>query len=451
MTVILGILCLGLIIFIHELGHFIAARLCGVKVESFSIGMGPVLFHKTVGETDYRISLLPFGGYCGMKGEQAFRDALENNLDMIPKEEGGFYAVHPLKRVTIALAGPCMNLLFAIIAFSLISMIGYTYYSANNQVIMADEIYPDIKSVSHESGLETGDIVLSINNIPVETFSDISEIVGTNPEVKLNFEILRDNEILNFELEPILDTETGLGKIGVLNWIDPIIEQVETDSLASKAGILPKDKIISINNIPIRNTAEIRKNIYPNDYSTIQLERIIDGEIKLIETNFFIKENEPIGLQFYIPKHEAKKYSFFPAIFHGIKESGEMIGLTLKSISLLFKGINLSNAVSGPVRITVMLGDTVQTGFSAGFRTGLVSTLNFLALISISLFIMNLLPIPILDGGLVLFGLIEAIIRKPIHPKVMYYTQFIGLTFIFILLGIAIFSDANFIIRGINQ
>mgnify|MGYP003457787115 FL=1 len=87
MTIVWGILCLGLIVFVHELGHFIAARICGVKVESFSIGMGPVLVHKTIGETDYRLSLLPFGGYCGMKGEQAFRDALEQNLPSIPNCE----------------------------------------------------------------------------------------------------------------------------------------------------------------------------------------------------------------------------------------------------------------------------------------------------------------------------------------------------------------------------
>ena len=105
MTIVLGILCLGLIVFVHELGHFIAARLCGVEVESFSIGMGPVLLHKTIGKTDYRLSLLPFGGYCGMKGEQAFREALEQNLPEIPKEPGGFYGVHPLKRAIIAFSG----------------------------------------------------------------------------------------------------------------------------------------------------------------------------------------------------------------------------------------------------------------------------------------------------------------------------------------------------------
>ena len=138
MTIVWGILCLGLIVFVHELGHFIAARLCGVKVESFSIGMGPVILHRTWGETDYRLSLLPFGGYCGMKGEQAFRDALEQNLPEIPKEEGGFYGVHPLKRAIIAFSGPAMNLLFAVISLSIIAMTGYTFYSADNKVILAD-------------------------------------------------------------------------------------------------------------------------------------------------------------------------------------------------------------------------------------------------------------------------------------------------------------------------
>ena len=93
MTIIWGIICLGFIVFIHELGHFIAARLCGVTVESFSIGMGPVLLHKTIKGTDYRLSLLPFGGYCGMKGEKAFQEALEKNLSAIPAESGSFYGV----------------------------------------------------------------------------------------------------------------------------------------------------------------------------------------------------------------------------------------------------------------------------------------------------------------------------------------------------------------------
>ena len=114
MTILWGILCLGIIVFIHEAGHFIAARYCGVTVESFSIGMGPVIWHKKIGMTDYRLSLLPLGGYCGMKGEKAFQQAIDEKLSYIPAEADSFYGVHPLKRICIAFAGPFANLFFAL-------------------------------------------------------------------------------------------------------------------------------------------------------------------------------------------------------------------------------------------------------------------------------------------------------------------------------------------------
>ena len=119
MTIIYGLLGLGLVIIIHEAGHFIAARLSGVTVETFSVGMGPVLAHKKIKDTDYRISLIPLGGYCGMKGEKAFQEALDNKLSEIPSEPGSFYGVHPLKRLFIAFSGPFFNFLFAIISFSI--------------------------------------------------------------------------------------------------------------------------------------------------------------------------------------------------------------------------------------------------------------------------------------------------------------------------------------------
>ena len=173
MNIIWGILCLGFIVFVHELGHFIAARLCGVKVESFSIGMGPVLLHKTIKETDYRISLLPFGGYCGMKGEQAFQKAIEEKLSYIPKEENSFYGVHPLKRAFIAFMGPGMNVLFSVLAFTIIAMTGYTYYSADNRIILANEVSITEKSVAYEAGIKTGDRIVSINDKDIKLFSDI--------------------------------------------------------------------------------------------------------------------------------------------------------------------------------------------------------------------------------------------------------------------------------------
>ena len=137
MTIIYGLIGLGFIVFIHELGHFITAKICGVTVESFSIGMGPILLHKTIKGTDYRLSLIPLGGYCGMKGQKDFQVALDEKLESITGDKDSFYGIHPLKRVIIAFSGPFFNFIFAAIAFMIISMIGYSYYTSENKIILA--------------------------------------------------------------------------------------------------------------------------------------------------------------------------------------------------------------------------------------------------------------------------------------------------------------------------
>ena len=154
---------------------------------------------------------------------------------------------------------------------------------------------------------------------------------------------------------------------------------------------------------------------------------------------------EDVGIRFASDRYHTPTYGFFGSIKQGFLETIETIGLTFKSIGLLFKGVDFTSAVSGPIRITQMIGETAVSGFSASFSTGIVTVLNFLALISISLFIMNLLPIPILDGGLILFALIETISRRKIHPKILYYVQFIGLAFIAVLFCIALFSDFRYL------
>ncbi|HPX46799.1 MAG TPA: site-2 protease family protein, partial [Treponemataceae bacterium] len=115
LQVLTGLIALGFVVFVHELGHFIAAIFCGVEVQTFSIGWGPILFRKKIKGTEYRISALPLGGYCGMKGEHAFNDALEKGLDSIPHETGSFYSTHPLKRIIISVSGPLANLLLAVL------------------------------------------------------------------------------------------------------------------------------------------------------------------------------------------------------------------------------------------------------------------------------------------------------------------------------------------------
>ncbi|MBQ0167338.1 MAG: RIP metalloprotease RseP [Treponema sp.] len=442
MTFVYGIIGLGLIVIIHEFGHFCASKMMGVKVEAFSVGMGPVLLHKEVRGVDWRLSLFPIGGYCAMKGENAFQEALDSGASEIQGEPDSFYGVSPLKRAFIAFNGPFFNVIFAFVAFVIISAIGYSYYTTGNRVILADEIYPDMISVAGQAGLKTGDYIISIDKHDTPDFSEISQYVSLHADEDIVLHVERNGDLIDIPVHTLLDTSTGAGKIGIVNWVDPIIETVTEGSRAAKSGLLSGDTIRAADGVPVQNVASLSLALADKNAFTLTVER--DGssfEVALERES----EDEILGVAFHINHVHTKKYSFFGALWQGVLETGNMIGLTFKSISLLFKGVDLSSAVSGPVRITKMLGETAIEGFTASFSTGVITVLNFLALISISLFIMNLLPIPILDGGLLLFALIETFSGKKIHPKFLYYVQFVGLAFIFVLFGIALFSDMRYL------
>lgn len=361
-----GLLCLFFLILFHEFGHFLAAKLFGVKVESFSVGFGPILIHKKIHGTDYRISLFPLGGYCGMKGEKDFQNAMEAKLPQIEGEKDSLYGIHPLKRALIGFAGPFFNFFFAFIAYSLISGIGYKYYTYSNSILINESI---TSSVAKDAGLESGDIITSINGKVTNDFSDLIQEISVRPDEDLILTVDRNGQNLSFNLHSEMDKATGSGKIGIA---------------ADTSKILEK---------------------------------------------------------------ESKKYSFFPALGHGFLESCNSVILNIKSIGLLFKGVDLDNAVSGPARVTEMLGTTVKEGFSAGLKQGLIALLSLMAIISISLFIMNLLPIPILDGGLILIAIIEFVFHKKINPKIQYYIQFIGLAFIALLFIIGLQGDIKYFLN----
>lgn len=361
-----GILCLFFLIIFHEFGHFLAAKLFGVKVESFSVGFGPVLLHKRVRGTDYRLSLIPLGGYCGMKGEKDFQKAIEENLSEISAEADSLYGIHPFKRALIGFAGPLFNFIFAVIACAFINGIGYTYYTYSNRILI-NELVPS--SVARDAGIISNDRIIAINNKTITDFSELVEEISLRPDEDVLIRVDRDGQILEFNLHTEMDKTSGSGKIGVA---------------ADTSEILEK---------------------------------------------------------------ESERYGFFGAIGHGFIDAGKTAALTVKSIAILFKGVDMDNAVSGPARVTEMLGSTVKEGFSEGLRVGFISLMSLMSVISISLFIMNLLPVPILDGGLILIAFIEIIIRRRINPRLQYYVQFIGLAFIAILFIIGVKGDILFFLN----
>lgn len=373
MRILIGLICLCFLIFFHELGHFLAAKLFKIKVESFSIGMGPILFHKTIKGTDYRLSLLPFGGYCGIKGEKDFQEALKNNYSKIEGEKDSMYGSNPFKRAAIGFAGPFFNFLFAFLAFTVIFLVGYTTYSYSNKIIIASDLDSSIQSQAGKAGLKTGDEIIKINNKKIGDFSDIIFEISKRPDEDIEISVLRDKEIIEFLVHSVLDKTSGTGKIGI---------SADTTTLFEK---------------------------------------------------------------------EIKSKNFFLAIKDGFLESLNMTFLTLKGIFTLFKGVDLKNQVSGPARVADMIGEVVSESATQGKKAVFINLLNFMALISISLFLMNLLPIPVLDGALILFALIEGIFRIRLHPKFYYYIQFIGIFIIIIIFIIGVSGDFIYfknLIRG---
>ncbi|UTC91992.1 RIP metalloprotease RseP [Treponema denticola] len=443
--ILIGLIILSIMVFIHELGHFIAAKLCGVVVESFSIGWGPILFKKKKGDTEYRISAIPMGGYCGMKGEKAFQQAIEENLAAIPKKEGELYGVHPFKRIIIAFAGPFANYISAVLALAIVSAIGSSYYTSSNKIAPVYYYNEADDSPAREADLRMGDVILSINGEKTETFADIVRLIVPEAKEEVTLEIEREGQILTKKLRPKLDPKTGAGIIGFYSFIPLEIDGVKPSSSAELAGLKKGDLITEVNGIEVANTIDLNRALDSISEKTAELGVLRDGN-KITKTVNLIRTEKGIDLGINIKniKVETPGTGFFKSIVNGFVLTHKAFVLTFKSLGLLFKGVDFRQAVSGPVRITHMLGDVAAQGFKAGFLIGLSDILNFVSIISISLFIMNLLPIPILDGGLILFAFIEFIFRRQIHPKVLYYVQFIGIAFIGVVFLFALWGDIGY-------
>lgn len=448
--ILIGLCVLSVMVFIHEAGHFIVARLCGVVVESFSIGWGPVLFRKKWGQTEYRISLIPIGGYCGMKGESAFRQALEEKLTSIPKEEGGLYSASPFKRILIAFAGPFANYISAVFCFAIISAMGSVYYTTSNMVAPLHFYEKDVLTSAKEAKLEIGDKILEVNGKKTDTFYDIMKAVVVAANVKMPFKIERNGSVFTQEITPKLNPKTGAGVIGIYPFVPLSIDFISPSSIADKAGLLKGDEIKSIEGKDIYNTIDLQEELRiianaEKESFTLGFER--RGKMQNASINIVkLKDGSiDLGLGFKKEKIVVAGTSFFRSIIAGFVQTHETIMLTFKGFILLFKGVDLKQAVSGPLRITHMIGDVAQEGFKMSLAEGFRGILSFISIISISLFIMNLLPIPVLDGGLILLSFIEAVMRREISPKVTYRVQFIGFAFIAILFVFALTADIMFL------
>ena len=450
LNVLIGLFGLGLVIFLHEMGHLLAAKWNGVTVEAFSVGWGRKIWSFTKGGTDYRISWLPIGGYCKMKGEHALLRAWQNRSSKIDVESGDFYAAAPWRRIIILLAGPAVNFLFAVVVLAAIAIIGYSIQTFPNRVVLASD-YGSQPGPATTAGIETGDRIVEINGSSVATFRDLQTQIGQAAQQDLTLAVERNGERFTRTLTPELDTNTGAGRIGVYPWVEPTVAATAPDSPASLSGIRPGDTILAVNGSQTPHSIAVDSALRTAGSQPVELRLRGDGgtvrEVTVVpgsdETG-----NPRLGVTYQTLDVRTPPFGLFGGLIEGARQAFETLSLTIRGLGLLFAGVDLNQALMGPVRITYMVGEIATAGAEAGVGRGLLSFFNFLSLISVTLFFMNLLPIPVLDGGQIVLSLAEIIRRRPLHPRVVYRYQMVGNIIILGLMFFALFNDILFFARG---
>ncbi len=447
LNVLIGLIGLGIVVFVHEAGHLIAAKAVGIEVETFSIGWGRKLAGFNFKGTEYQISVFPFGGFCKMKGEVLLQRAWDEGADRIPEEKGAFFSARPSQRILVAAARPLVNLLFAILVLSVIWGIGFSVMTFENRIVLAADYSSDGEQMpAAAAGLETGDRIVAIDATETRSFRQIQERVAQSAGREISLTVERNGDRFERTLVPQLDTSSGAGLIGIYPWIDPVVAAVSEGSPAEIAGVRPGDRIDSAAGQQIRHSMEFL-NVMGRTGRRVPIELQRNGQ--QVQTEIVPGSREDGGLYLGITFQavEMPSPSLTPpeALARGTREAFSTLALTVRSIALLFQGVDLTQAVAGPIRITYFVGEVATAGLSGGIGGGLRAFFNFLSLVSIALFFMNLLPIPVLDGGQILLYTVEGISRRPLHPKLVYRYQMIGTAIILTLIVFAFFSDILFL------
>jgi regulator of sigma E protease len=415
LTVLFGLAGLGIIIFVHELGHFVAAKGSGIAVETFSLGWGKKLVGFNFRGTSYQISWFPLGGYCKMKGELLRPSATEETLQEARMKTDTFIGAPAWKRILVSAAGPLANFVFAVIVTSLIWWIGFNVHTSGNRIILVSDHSLDTSGVewpATRDGLKTGDRVVKINDEAIDNFWHLSELVRENPGRALLFTVERENQYgatdrISLQVVPREDPETALGSIGAYSWVEPVAGSVEKGKPAALAGLLPGDRIISVDGTEVRHEVDFYQSLQGKG-DRIDLVYSRNGEeyasVLILEAD--TSGMLDLGLGFQQDIYRSPRKDIGGALLAGLQRTGSILRLAGASFAQLVKlqTRRLDDIIAGPIRITQMVGEAATGGFSFGIGEGFVSYFRFLALISIIIALMNLLPIPLLDGGMIIMN-----------------------------------------------
>ena len=427
------VVLISIIVFIHELGHFSFARLFGVRVLDFSIGFGrSIKSWETKSKTIFNLRLLPFGGYVKMNGEEI----LEKSQSSDSYSSKKYY-----QKLLITLGGPIFNFVLAIIIFFIINLFGI--YKI---LPIAGDVLPN--SIAYQKGIEKGDLISMIDNIPISSFSEaqlaLSKRLGDSGDLKI--QILRNDNTFDFFL-PInnwlssKEPSNLLYELGIFPPLKPIIGSVVEASPAAKGKIKSGDEVLEINDKPVTYWGDIREEINKSRGNEILVKILRENKIDTLRVKPSLAENTfnwQIGISSSFEISDKvrvlEKFSVKDSLKNSISQTYIVIENSMTFISKIIFGQVSAKNLGGPVMIGQYAGESVIYG-------GFYSFFYLIALISISLGIVNLFPLPVLDGGQAVILTIERIIGRDLPPKLLDFFYRFGTVFLIFLFAFVFFND----------
>jgi regulator of sigma E protease len=449
-TLVAFIIALGLLIVVHEYGHYLVARLCGVKVLRFSVGFGRPLFARKIGAdgTEWVVAAIPFGGYVKMLDER--------EGDVAPHEAPrAFNRQSVWRRFAIVAAGPLANFLFAIAAYAGLFMYGLP---EARPVLGA----PPAGSVAAAAGLRAGDTVRAAGGEPLATWQELRWRVlqSALQREPLRLEIvdekghLRDVQ-LDLRSFPADDVEAdALERIGLRLHrppLEPVIGQLVRGGAAERAGLAPGDRVLAADGRPLDTWDELVSAVQARPEMPLALTLERDGARRTVEVvpaavAAGAKKIGRIGAAPRVPPAHADRmlvrvqYGLGESLWRASAKTGDIAVFSLKMLGRMLLGEVSWKHLSGPVTIADFAGQSAALGW--------VSYLTFLALISISLGVLNLLPIPLLDGGHLMYYAIEIVKGAPVSERAMELGQRVGLALLLVMMAFAFYNDLNRLFAG---
>ena len=441
-TVLSFIVVIGILILIHELGHFMVARMVGVGVERFSIGFGPVLLRWRGKETEYCLSVIPMGGYVKMVGEE---NPMEGGTSTTSDPSTAF-ALKPLwARFLIVFAGPGMNFVLAAVIFAIVL------------ATMGRPVFPavvgrvDPSSPAATAGLKTGDTIVGLNRARVSNWEDVDRAIAASNGAPMTLTVDRGGRQETVTITPVRKTVTDpifkdprdIWDAGVGPQLQPVIGAVNSGSPAAAAGFKPSDVVVAVAGEPVFTPEELMQAIQKRAGQTFEVTVEREGKrVPLTVTAERKTEKSPtgedlvvgrIGVSIVTRAVSYEPYDPISAIGHGFLRTWEMTVITLKGLWKLLVGTIDRSNLGGPIQIASEAGRQAKEGLGA--------LALFTAIISVNLAVLNLLPVPMLDGGHLLFFLIEAILGRPISLKKRETAQQVGFVLLMLLMVYALYND----------